>query len=202
MKELANIARTLFMLSAKTPVSRALSIKSMGKPLIVSMQDWRRNYHRDDKIESDTSLQRALKHPLSSTSMMLLVIPAGVEQHPRGMQPVSTFQNDDLYYAAKDEGFDAEKLRITKENIWIKNIAGYSPMDLAFKYHNVRFITLVKEILGDQIEKQPFECHIASILDVDPDAISIMSLVEEFYENIQEFEEKALALSVTLTAPR
>ena len=46
---------------------------------------------------------------------------------------------------------------------------------------NLDFLDVVKDVLGTEIPKQLFEGEIVRILDVDPDASSLIGVVKEFY---------------------
>ena len=43
-----------------------------------------------------------------------------------------------LHSIAKDCSRDLLNIIINKDNIWIKNSSGYTPIDLACKYHTIR----------------------------------------------------------------
>lgn len=87
-----------------------------------------------------------------------------------------------LHSVAKDITADLSNVNITKDNIWIENSSGYTPIELACKYHNHIFLQHVKTVLQSTIVKQPYKGRIVSIQDVDPDASSLIGFVSDFYE--------------------
>jgi len=134
--------------------------------------------------ETQIILNKVISSKISSSKLKLLEVKTDNQCYPLDNKVVCNNlfnRRFALLNAAKDNTIDIDIHMITNKNIWNKNCSGHSSIDLAFKYHNVNFLTEVKNTLGNKIEKKPFEGKIVNILEIDPDAQSIINKVNDFY---------------------